>query len=65
MTPNSVIAALRVSVSGDSVCGGCLVNVQLSGQCHAQECANQTQIELVRASILDCIRTFVSFLSCE
>ena len=66
MNPNSVIAALRVAVNGESVCGGCGYNVQLSGQCHMQACANQTQIALVKAAIVNCIPyiLFYFFLKC-
>lgn len=39
--------ALRVNVSGESVCGGCMYSVQTSGVCHTNPCSNAIKIQEV------------------
>lgn len=59
MSSNSVMAAMRINIDGNLVCGDCSLGVQLSGECHTHSCSNATAIEEVRSTLLSYIENEV------
>lgn len=55
--PKGAAAVLRLGIDGEDLCGECSLNVQLSGQCHVEECANKVLIDQTVQIIKDYIES--------